>query len=377
MEINASLEEQLKARTRELQQKSRELEIEAALEKVRVRALTMRSSSELSETSSVLFHQLKELEINIIRTGVRIFDDANDAMELWLTTFSDSQEVIRILDYVNLYIHPVFENIIPARQQKKPYAITVLTGPEVRQYYQTMSTYLSVPRQQVYNEEEYFYSFFFFEGALNVVANKPLTEEECNIMIRFAHVFGLIYTRFLDIQKAEEQTREALRQTSLDRVRAEIASMRTANDLQRITPLVWRELTALGVPFFRCGVYIVDDQEKKVHLYFSTPEGHPLAALHLSFDISDTIKKATDHWREQKAYTTQWNRQQFAEWIQTLIDLGQINASEEYLGGVVCFLHPLHFNLFRFLRACCTWGVPSRLMMNRLSWCRSLQGRFQ
>ena len=47
---------------------------------------------------------------------------------------------------------------------------------------------------------------------------------------------------------------EAIKQSSLDRVRGEIASMRTADDLSRITPVVWHELTALGVPFFRCGV---------------------------------------------------------------------------------------------------------------------------
>ena len=122
----ASLEVELEEKTGELHQKNRLLKIETALEKVSARTIAMRNSSELSETSAVLFHQLKELGIDAIRTGVGIFDDANDAMELWLTTVSDSHEVIQILDYVNLHIHPVFENIIPARQQKKPYAVTIL-----------------------------------------------------------------------------------------------------------------------------------------------------------------------------------------------------------------------------------------------------------
>ena len=80
MEPKSSLEDQLEELTRELQRKNRALEIEAALEKVRSRTISMRSSSELSETSTVLFQQLKELNIQAIRTGVGIFDDANEAI---------------------------------------------------------------------------------------------------------------------------------------------------------------------------------------------------------------------------------------------------------------------------------------------------------
>ncbi len=206
MKSKASLEDQLEELTRELQQKNRALEIEAALEKVRSRTIGMRSSSELSETSTVLFQQLKELNIRAIRSGVGIFDDPNEAMELWVTTGSNNEDVMQVLDYFSLHIHPVFSNIIPARQQKKPFVVTVLKGDQVRDYYQTMSTYLSQPLDQGYHHEEFFYSFFFSQGTLNVITSQSLSEEECLIMVRFASVFGLIYTRFLDLQKAEGRT---------------------------------------------------------------------------------------------------------------------------------------------------------------------------
>src|SRR6186713_1199364 len=112
----ASLEHKLKGTVDELHRKNRALEIEAALEKVRARTINMRSSTELSETSVVLFHELSDLGIRAISTGVGIFDDANEALELWVTTVADNQEVMRILDYFSLHIHPVFENLIPARQ---------------------------------------------------------------------------------------------------------------------------------------------------------------------------------------------------------------------------------------------------------------------
>jgi signal transduction histidine kinase len=327
------LRERIANLEKELQAKDRLLQIETALEKVSARTIAMRNSSELSDTSAVLFGELKALGINAIRTAVGIFDDANDAMELWLTTVSDSNEVIKLLDYVNLHIHPVFENIIPARREKKPYAVTVLTGHEVRQYYQTMSTYLSMPQLQMNHEKEYFYSFFFSQGALNVIAFQPLKEEECNIMIQFALVFGLIYMRFLDLQKAEAQTRDALRQTSLDRVRAETASMRTADDLQHITPLIWRELVTLGVPFLRCGVFIISESEQMVHAYLSTPKGTSLAVLNLTFEGTETARNVVNNWRQQTVFTDQWDQQQFLDWVQSMYEQGQIKEPQQFQDG--------------------------------------------
>src|SRR5436190_21573256 len=127
MEENASLKKQLADQANELEHRKRQLEIEAALDNVRQRAGTMRSSSELGETSAVLFQQLNELGIHVIRTAVGIFDDPNEAMELWLTSYGDGGEMTRILYYFNLHIHPVFENIIPARRENKPYSLTTLS----------------------------------------------------------------------------------------------------------------------------------------------------------------------------------------------------------------------------------------------------------
>ncbi len=329
-DLNASLNDRLKAIAIELQSKNRELEVEAALEKVRIRATAMRISSELAETSAVLFQQLNELNIKAIRTGVGIFDDANDAMEIWLTTFSDSQEVIRILDYVNLHIHPVYENIIPARKQNNPYAVTILEGEQVRRYYQTMSTYLSLPKQQQFNPQEYFYSFFFSEGTINVISLNVLTVEECNIMIRFSQVFGLIYTRFLDLQKAEAQARDVKKQSSLDRVRGQIASMRSTTDLQSITPLIWNELKTLDVPFIRCGVFIIDEKTEIVQVYLSSPDGHSLAVLKLPFQINAFIVNVIEYWRKKSIYREHWGKNDFINWTQSMLELGQIQDRNAY-----------------------------------------------
>jgi uncharacterized protein YigA (DUF484 family) len=110
-EINRLIEKN-EVLEKELLAMKRKLVVEASLEKIRNRTMTMRNSAELSEASAVLFHELKELGIEAIRTGVGIFDDVNNAMELWTTSVTDNKEVLKKLDYFSLYIHPVYESII-------------------------------------------------------------------------------------------------------------------------------------------------------------------------------------------------------------------------------------------------------------------------
>lgn len=190
---------------KELAEKTREVEVEKALEKVRVKALDMRTSSQLSETSTILFQQLKELKIDAIRSGVGIFDDEDEAIELWVTSISDEGKLFFILDYINVHVHPVFENVIEARKARKSFAVTQLEGKDLVQYYKKMSTYTGISSKRENSVTEYYYSFFFSAGTINVVTGKALTGEESDIMLRLANVFGLIYTRFLDLKKLEEQ----------------------------------------------------------------------------------------------------------------------------------------------------------------------------
>ena len=60
---NKELEKQIAEKTAALEKMHRELEIDAALEKVRTRTLAMHKSDELSEVAALLFQQFMELEI--------------------------------------------------------------------------------------------------------------------------------------------------------------------------------------------------------------------------------------------------------------------------------------------------------------------------
>ena len=109
--------------------------------------------------------------------------------------------------------------------------------------------------------------------------------------------------------------------------------MRTANDLERITPFMWQELVNLDVEFTRCGIFIVDEKKRVVHAYLSTPQGKPLGVLHLPFDGADTTRKIVENWKAGTVYREDWNRQQFEAWVQSMVEQGQIKEVETYQGS--------------------------------------------
>lgn len=297
----ASLEKELAAQFLEIKRIKRQLEIEDALDKIRVRATSMRKSSELAETSAVLFEQLKVIGITAIRTSVGIFDDANHAMELWTSSYSENGEVLRTLDYVNLHVHAVFENILPSRNQNKPYAFTMLSGDEVKEYYDHMSIFSFIPKSREFNKSEYFYSFFFTEGALNVVTSMPLSQTECNILIRFANVFGLIYTRFLDLQKAEEQAREAQIETALERVRTRTMAMQKSTEFAEATKLLFEQFRELGESPERVSIGIINEADNEM-IVWAADYGkiQPDITYRLPLWERHVLSKMFEAWKEQK-----------------------------------------------------------------------------
>ena len=335
------LREELKALEKELsdcrrrsEELDRKLTLESVLLEVSSRTISMRKSSELSETSTLLLQKLKELQIDPIRCGVGIFDDEHDAIQLWLSSASGSDDVLQIVDYYSLHVHPVFENIIPARKKNAPYVLTALRGAQVRQYYEIMSTYAVPSGDTVYNPEEYFYSFFFPQGALNLVTLNPLSKGECDILIRFAEVFGLIYLRFQDLQTVESHVRQAKQQSALNGIRAEIASMHKADDLNQITPMVWNVLVSLDVPFTTCGLFIINSSDRRIQAHLSTPEGKSIVLPNLRPDESETMRKLVDHWAAQKIYWEQWDKAEFRQWIKSMQGQVQVEEAREFIGNV-------------------------------------------
>ena len=107
-----------------------------------------------------------------------------------------------------------------------------------------------MPPRLIHNE------FYFPEGALFTFSLERLSAETLKIFKRFAAVFGQTYKRFLDLQKAEAQAREAQIELALERVRARTMAMHQSTELAEAALMLFQQLHDLGLSFIRTGFYI-------------------------------------------------------------------------------------------------------------------------
>jgi signal transduction histidine kinase len=90
----------------------------------------------------------------------------------------------------------------------------------------------------------------------------------------------------------------------------------------------------LGIPFIRCGVFIIDDTKANVQIYLSAPNGQSLATMNLPFNSNELTDHTVYHWRKGFVFRKHWNKNEFLNWMHAMIDQGQIQNKEMYLGAV-------------------------------------------
>jgi signal transduction histidine kinase len=363
---------------------AREAKIEAALERVRAAAMAMHDSKDVGNATSLVFSELYKLGINTIRCGVLIIEESTKLMDVWTATSSKEGKVGQIIGKLDMNFHPLMQNLFVAWQQKKSVFIYELTGPDLLDYYKAISResgYIIPENDPSYaipddisKTRQYCTCFLFAEGSLFTYTWEPFSSEDSRILEKFAAVFSLTYRRYLDLQKAEAQAREAIKQASVDRVRAEIASMRSKNDLEKITPLIWNELTNLGVPFVRCGVFIVDEQHEQIHTYLSTPDGKAIAAFELQFDAEGIAQAVLPGWRNKQSVTVHWNEEEFKRLSHSLVEQGAVESEEKYLTAHPPTSLDLHF--FPFLQGMLYAGNTGLLSDDEKDLVQSLADAF-
>jgi hypothetical protein len=240
--------DQLKA---ELRQKNRELEIEATLEKVRAKVMAMTASKDLNDTSLVFGEQLRNLGINWQFSYFWLIDESNNQNTFWITwpdykTSLTSYTLAEAEEYFNdclvswragVAIHDNFVSPEKTKDWLDTYQrITDDAGGEAK----------NVMKMDTFPNGVYYYDAMMKYGSFGICINHQASEEEKNIQCRFAIEFERAYTRFLDLQHAEAQAREAQIETALEKVRSRSLAMHRSEELREVVTEVYRRLNDLG-----------------------------------------------------------------------------------------------------------------------------------
>ena len=325
---------------------ARESQIEAALERVRGKAMAMHSTKDLSVAANTVFTELKLLGVESFRSGVGLLSKHHKRATMYATTSKQGKELLDLVGEVEIVGHVSFEKQYEAWLNQEMY-VSVLEGAELYKYYQILfQNFKAAESTRIEgHEKEYGYYLPFSEGLMYSWSTKPYSDDEIRMLNRFKIIIDLTFRRYIELQRLEANALEALRSASLDRVRAEIASMRNKADLDKITPLIWKELTVLNIPFVRCGVFILDEIEEQIHTFLSTPDGKAIAAFHLPYFFTP-LKDSIDFWRAKKIYQTHWGMDAYAAFADAIANQESSMNKEQYLSSVPkegIYLHLLPF----------------------------------
>lgn len=150
----------------------------------------------------------------------------------------------------------------------------------------------------------------------------------------------------------DQQERQARSQAAVERVRAEIATMQTSDDLERITPLVWNELSTLGVPFIRCGIFIVDEPVSLLHVYLASPVGDGLTRISMPLDSHPMITRVLRQWRQKRIHIERWDRRAFVGWMRVVRVQGHAISRDQYTDVRAFTFHVVPFAQGMFYIGC-------------------------
>ncbi len=285
---------------------AREAKIESALERVRSRSLAMHHSSELSAVVDTLMREFTNLEFTLTFCIINLINEQEMSNTVWAAnpeTGKDPESYyMRFEDYP--FHHAMWDGW---KAQKKRFVYT-LEGEEKKiydEYLYSETEFRRFPKHvQDANKalERYVAGFTFFKySGLQTVSVNPISEDELEILERFGRVFEQAYTRFLDLQKAEAQTREAQIETALEKVRSRTMAMQKGDELQEVAVLLYKELIALGVTnFVTCGYVEVHEKTNKQHTWVTAPGGDTLGLFYLPLTGDATFDERYAAWKKQQ-----------------------------------------------------------------------------
>jgi len=233
---------------------AREAQIEAALERVRSRAMAMHSSEDLAETVDTFFSELNGLNITPRRCGVGMVDEYTRIADIHATTDTQEKKIKNMTGKLKLAGHPVLDEIFESWKLQKEYH-PVLRGSEISEYYQIMNPQVTFPDFAT-DEVQYGYYFMFKEGGVFAWTDKAYTDTELQIFRRYTSVLSLTYRRFLDLKEAEAQAREAKIEAALEKVRSRSLAMHTTNELGDVVKVIVEKLLDLGVVLDANGIVL-------------------------------------------------------------------------------------------------------------------------
>ena len=270
---NLALKRVVHKRTLELVEKKRELEIEASLEKVRVVAMGMKQRADMTKICKTISLQLAALGVKEIRNvQTAIFYREKGSYQNYEYYAKHRKAFITDTIYTNHKIARSFAKKM-MRGKGEDHITHIKGHKKVKawlDYQKTTNVFIDNYLEHASSLNYYWHSLG--PVALGISTYDPLEKNDLKLFSRFLKVFELAYRRYLDIERAEAQAREAQIEAALERVRARTMAMQKSDELQQAASLLFHQVQSLGIPAWTCG-YNVWEKDDKVFTAWMSLDG--------------------------------------------------------------------------------------------------------
>jgi len=297
-----SLKLKTQALSKELEAKNRQLEIEASLEKVRAVAMGMKEPADMLYVCKTISLQLQSLGVKEIRNvQTAIFYESKGTYMNYEYYAKHKKTFITETLYTNHKIAKAFATKM-LKGNGEIY-ITHLKGQKVKDwlaYQKTTNVFIDRFLEKAGSLNYYWHSLG--PVALGISTYAPLSKVDLNLFNRFLNVFELAYTRYLDIEKALAQAREAKIETSLEKVRAQAMSMMKSDELLKVCESVFKELRMLGFneTDLRNTQIIINNDDKRIYSAYQYSDYTGGEIAEVPYDLHPVIRLLNDKLRQAK-----------------------------------------------------------------------------
>ncbi|WP_411893726.1 ATP-binding protein [Winogradskyella sp. A2] len=277
---------------------AREAQVEAALERVRSASMAMHKTEDLSEVVLVYFQQLKQLNIEFVQSWITIFHLDEGYVDVW---FSPLEGLYDTPTHFKMPSALFEETSIKSWKEGNSFSsISFETKEQVNQFFQvcddvTSSTYFGDTQKKLQLEQFEMLDANHKYGCISKSSTHKATEEEKTILKRFARVFDQTYTRFLDLQKAETQTREAQINLAVERVRAKALAMHKSEEIMEVVAKLKEEVMALDIPDVIAATIFLSEGDDKVRMWDLSSLEKIDGVYQSPLDITFKLKKTDPH----------------------------------------------------------------------------------
>jgi signal transduction histidine kinase len=187
---------------------ARESQIEAALERVRARALAMHNPEELKEVSHVLRTEMGLLGVEELETSsIYINEDTTEKTECWYAIKdirSKKQKLVNDHFELDLNATWVGRKMLKFYNSKNERVSIKMAGNNRKEWIDYCEE-RSAPLKGYYGKnipDRTYHLHKFSHGAIGVATAGDISDENWNLLKRAALVFSLAYSRFKDLTQA-------------------------------------------------------------------------------------------------------------------------------------------------------------------------------